>query len=261
MVIEKFSTIENKNVELPTFPPEPFSEDKYAQKVYIIPIKDLRSLTISFTTADLTAFYKSAVSELINNNLFVKVISTFSHISSLIATFRIYLGTRAKAAYYLSCVILVGAMSELKIVKLHLKFCIIIATFLLCSLMAGHQNTLNGFGFFEIVVDLTQEGMEHVDDIVNIIFQVRKNCTISSFFCELMKAKIVFPLQYLSMLRKEGPKKWIFDEYVNINEIRFRFKDKEQPENMVTHAVSAMQVCKTPLTAVKKKDLYNFELI
>lgn len=40
--------------------------------------------------------------------------------------------------------------------------------------MAGHQNTLNGFGFFEIVVDLTQEGMEHVDDIVNIVFQVRK---------------------------------------------------------------------------------------
>lgn len=41
--------------------------------------------------------------------------------------------------------------------------------------MAGHQNTLNGFGFFEIVVDLTQEGMEHVDDIVNIIFQVREH--------------------------------------------------------------------------------------
>lgn len=46
------------------------------------------------------------------------------------------------------------------------------------------------------------------------------------------------------MVRKEGPKKWIFDEYVKINEIRFRFKDKEQPENMVTHAVSAMQVSK-----------------
>lgn len=38
--------------------------------------------------------------------------------------------------------------------------------------MAGHQNTLRGFGFFEIVVDLTEEGMEHVDDIINIVFQV-----------------------------------------------------------------------------------------
>lgn len=84
--------------------------------------------------------------------------------------------------------------------------------------MAGHQNTQNGFGFFEIVVDLTQEGLTHVDDIVNIVFQ------------------------YLCMLRKEGPKKWIFDECVKLNEMRFRFKEKEQPENLVTHAVSSMQI-------------------
>jgi len=88
----------------------------------------------------------------------------------------------------------------------------------LCSLMAGHQNTQNGFGFFEIVVDLTQEGLEHVDDIVNIIFQ------------------------YLRMLRQEGAKKWIFDECVKLNEMRFRFKEKEQPENLVTHTVSSMQI-------------------
>lgn len=84
--------------------------------------------------------------------------------------------------------------------------------------MAGHQNTQNGFGFFEIVVNLTQEGLEHVDDIVNIIFQ------------------------YLKMLRQEGPKKWIFDECVKLNEMRFRFKEKEQPETLVTHTVSSMQI-------------------
>jgi len=84
--------------------------------------------------------------------------------------------------------------------------------------MAGHQYTQNGFGFFDIVVDLTQEGLEHVDDIVKIVFQ------------------------YLEMLRKEGPKKWIFDECVKLNEMRFRFKEKEQPENLVTHAVSSMQI-------------------
>lgn len=84
--------------------------------------------------------------------------------------------------------------------------------------MAGHQNTQNGFGFFDIVVNLTQEGLEHVDDIVNIIFQ------------------------YLKMLRQEGPKKWIFDECVKLNEMRFRFKEKEQPETLVTHTVSSMQI-------------------
>lgn len=39
-------------------------------------------------------------------------------------------------------------------------------------LLAGHQNTLNGFGFFEISIDLTQDGIDHVDDIIEIVFQV-----------------------------------------------------------------------------------------
>lgn len=84
--------------------------------------------------------------------------------------------------------------------------------------MAGHQNTQNGFGFFEIVVNLTQEGLEHVDDIVNIVFQ------------------------YLKLLRQEVPKRWIFNECVKLNEMRFRFKEKEPPEGLVTHTVSSMQI-------------------
>ena len=62
MVIEKFSEIENKNVETPSWPREPFDDDKYAQKLMIVPVKDIRTLTLSFTTDDLSAFYKSGVS-------------------------------------------------------------------------------------------------------------------------------------------------------------------------------------------------------
>lgn len=49
-------------------------------------------------------------------------------------------------------------------------------------------------------------------------------------------------MQYLRMLREIGPQKWIFDECVKINEMRFRFKEKEKPEKLVTHVVSCMQV-------------------
>lgn len=62
MVMEKFSEIENKNVDVPSWPRHPYADDRYGQKVKIVPIKDIRSLTISFTTDDLTAFYKSSVS-------------------------------------------------------------------------------------------------------------------------------------------------------------------------------------------------------
>lgn len=29
------------------------------------------------------------------------------------------------------------------------------------------------------------------------------------------------------MLKANGPKKWIFDEYCNLSEMQFRFKDKD----------------------------------
>ncbi|KAH8300473.1 hypothetical protein KR018_008259, partial [Drosophila ironensis] len=174
MVLEKFSEIKNKNVEVPDWPRHPYAEERYGQKVKIVPIKDLRSLTISFTTDDLTQFYKSGPD---------------NYLTHLI-------GHEGKGSI----------LSELR----RLGWC--------NDLMAGHQNTLNGFGFFDIVVDLTQEGLAHVDDIIKIVFQ------------------------YLNMLRAEGPKKWIFDECVKLNEMRFRFKEKEQPESLVTHAVSSMQI-------------------
>ncbi|XP_032591237.1 insulin-degrading enzyme isoform X1 [Drosophila grimshawi] len=174
MIIAKFSEIENKNVKVPDWPRHPYADDQYGQKLKIVPIKDIRSLTISFTTDDLTQYYKSGPD---------------NYLTHLI-------GHEGKGSI----------LSELR----RLGWC--------NDLMAGHQNIQNGFGFFDIAVDLTQDGLAHVDDIVKIIFQ------------------------YLCLLRKEGPKKWIFDECVKLNEMRFRFKEKEQPESLVTHAVSSMQI-------------------
>uniref|UniRef100_A0A1A9ZU27 Insulin-degrading enzyme n=1 Tax=Glossina pallidipes TaxID=7398 RepID=A0A1A9ZU27_GLOPL len=189
MIIEKFSEIENKNVDVPKWPPQPFDEERYGQKVFIVPVKDLRSLTICFTTDDLAEFYKSAPD------------GYLSHL----------LGHEGKGSI----------LSELR----RLGWC--------NGLLSGHQNTLKGFGFFEIYVDLTEEGLNHVDDIVNIIFQ------------------------YLQMLREMGPQKWIFDECVKLNEMHFRFKEKEKPESLVTNAVTSMQIY--PLEEVLTAPFLNNE--
>ncbi|XP_037939985.1 insulin-degrading enzyme isoform X2 [Teleopsis dalmanni] len=174
MVVGKFLEIENKNVVLPDWSRHPYDDEKYGLKVMILPIKDVRSLTISFTTDDLTKFYKSAPD---------------SYLTHLI-------GHEGKGSL----------LAELR----KLGWC--------NDLLAGCQNILNAFGFFDIVVNLTQEGMNHIDDVINIIFQ------------------------YIQLLRQEEPKKWIFDECCNINEMRFRFKDKEQPDTLVQNAVTAMQI-------------------
>ena len=38
--------------------------------------------------------------------------------------------------------------------------------------MGGARTGARGFGFFGINVDLTEEGIEHVDDVVKLVFQV-----------------------------------------------------------------------------------------
>lgn len=85
------------------------------------------------------------------------------------------------------------------------------------SLMAGESNGAKGFGFFGIHVDLTEEGIQHVDDIVTLVFQ------------------------YLNMLRELGPQKWVFDELQCLSKVQFRFKDKEKPQSYVCSLASKLQ--------------------
>ena len=86
------------------------------------------------------------------------------------------------------------------------------------NLVGGASSSAKGFGFFEIMVDLTEEGYEHVDEILKLIFQ------------------------FLNLLKREGPQKWIFDEYRKLNEMQFRFKDKENPLHLVSNVVHSMLV-------------------
>ncbi|XP_071494745.1 insulin-degrading enzyme-like [Diadema antillarum] len=78
------------------------------------------------------------------------------------------------------------------------------------TLCGGEKDGAKGFAFFIINVDLSEEGLDHVDDIITHMFQ------------------------YLNMLRKEGPQRWVHEECRDLDAMRFRFKDKERPAGYVT---------------------------
>lgn len=61
MVISRFSEIINKNVESPKWSQHPFLPEHYSTKILIVPIKDSRTLTLTFPTDDLDQFYKASV--------------------------------------------------------------------------------------------------------------------------------------------------------------------------------------------------------
>ncbi|CAO1412986.1 unnamed protein product [Diamesa tonsa] len=172
MALKLFSGIENKNVVLPVWGDNVFLDDQKGTKIFVVPVKDSRTLTISFQTPDLDQYYKAGPEH---------------YISHLI-------GHEGKGS----------VLSELK----SKGWC--------NNLVGGNSSSAKGFGFFEVMVDLTEEGFEHVDDILNLVFQ------------------------YFNLLKTSKPQKWIFEEYVKIAEMQFRFKDKDNPLMLVSNLVHSM---------------------
>lgn len=56
--------IENKNVEIPRWSERVFTLDQLATRTYIIPVRDVRTMTLTFQTPDLLVYYKSSVSNM-----------------------------------------------------------------------------------------------------------------------------------------------------------------------------------------------------
>lgn len=54
--------IENKNIEMPIWSDKVFIDEHMMTKTYVVPIKDSRTMTLSFPTSDLMNYYKSCVS-------------------------------------------------------------------------------------------------------------------------------------------------------------------------------------------------------
>ncbi|GFY98227.1 insulinase (Peptidase family M16) family protein [Actinidia rufa] len=86
------------------------------------------------------------------------------------------------------------------------------------SLSAGESDSTYEFSFFKVVIDLTDAGQEHVEDIVALLFK------------------------YIHLLQQSGPCKWIFDELSAVCETVFHYQDKIRPIDYVVHVALNMQL-------------------
>lgn len=61
MAISLFGNIEKKDVDIPVWNDPIYKEEQLATKTVVVPVKDIRVLSISFLTPDQTKYYKSMV--------------------------------------------------------------------------------------------------------------------------------------------------------------------------------------------------------
>ncbi|CAF1425013.1 unnamed protein product [Adineta steineri] len=87
---------------------------------------------------------------------------------------------------------------------------------------SGEKYVAPGFSFFYVYLELTIEGLNRWEEIIYIVYQ------------------------YIAMLRKEGPKEWIFDERKNLNAMHFQFREKEPANDFVSNL--ALRMRNYPLT-------------
>lgn len=77
------------------------------------------------------------------------------------------------------------------------------------SLMAGPCKETKPFAFFSISIDLTTDGTNHVDDIIELLFS------------------------YLVLIKERGVQKWIHDETAAISKLSFHFQERSEPYSFV----------------------------
>ncbi|GBP69439.1 Insulin-degrading enzyme [Eumeta japonica] len=85
------------------------------------------------------------------------------------------------------------------------------------NLVGGTRTGARGFSFFGVQMDLTEDGVEHVDDIIKLMFQ------------------------YINMVKDEGPQRWIWEESRDLMAMEFRFKDTQEPRSFVAGYVHSLQ--------------------
>ncbi|XP_073298243.1 insulin-degrading enzyme-like 1, peroxisomal [Primulina huaijiensis] len=85
------------------------------------------------------------------------------------------------------------------------------------SLSAGESDWTYDFSFFKVVIDLTDAGHKHFEDIVALLFE------------------------YIHLLQQSEPCKWIFDELAAICETAFHYQDKIRPIDYVVNVAFNMQ--------------------
>lgn len=86
----------------------------------------------------------------------------------------------------------------------------------LCSSLSAYYDCVDGFGFFHISVDLTEDALNRLDEIPQLVFQ------------------------YINLLKIEGPKEYVFEENKRLGFIKFNFMEKSNPMDYVLKLTSSM---------------------
>jgi len=174
MVETYFSPIPNKEIMPPTFPGTPFGKAELAKRIHVVPVKEMRSVELSFPMREIESLYMEKPAR---------------YISHLI-------GHEGK-----------GSILELLRQKGWAN-----------DLAAGENQSCSDWSSFAVSVDLTDEGLEMVDEVVEIIFA------------------------YIALLRQSGPQEWVHDETATVAAMSFRFLSKRQPIDYVCSLAGCMQL-------------------
>ncbi|PON38848.1 Coenzyme PQQ biosynthesis protein [Parasponia andersonii] len=86
------------------------------------------------------------------------------------------------------------------------------------GLSAGEGEWSLEFSFFKVVIDLTDAGQEHMQDIIGLLFK------------------------YIALLQQSGVCGWIFDELAAVCETKFHYQDKIPPIDYVVNISTNMQL-------------------
>lgn len=172
--VDMFSEIPNKNLPRITFDSDPFGKEALTKVNYVVPVKDIRQMSLQWVTPDYRDQYEK---------------SPHNYISHLV-------GHEGSGSL----------LSELK----RKGWC--------NSIYAGARSEARGFQLFNLTADLSEDGGENIDEILKLVYQ------------------------YLNVIKKDVPSKWVFDELNDLARIKFMFKDKEKPISYVSSLAADMHV-------------------
>lgn len=162
MVVEKFSEIENKDIVKPSWPQHPYSEDYQGLQMSVVPVKNVQNLCLDFPIPDARIHYKNGVS-MINGTYVLDYKLVMIINPGKIMSLNIYI--IFQPLNYINQLIGHGGPGSLLSLLKVKGWCY--------SLQSYSQYCGRGFATYSISVDLTENGINHIDDIVELVFQVR----------------------------------------------------------------------------------------
>lgn len=84
------------------------------------------------------------------------------------------------------------------------------------GLMAGPCKETKLFAFFSISIDLTLDGIQHVDDVIELLFG------------------------YLALIKDRGVQHWIHEETAALSKLAFHFQERSEPYSFVQNVSHSM---------------------